>query len=483
MKKHFFSKYIILTVTLCLAAMILLASILLIYTRGFFVSLDEEKLETAAIHINQSITTMLELTQQDFDYLLEEKKELLTSALSALNTAETEIFITDATGKVVVSEGSIKTEDRIPSSAMTESTSKARAGEIFRTDLDGFFSKERVCRVVLLEKEFPDSHKQRVGAVFIFLQNSFAQNYLFGLIRSFLAVLIFMLCALSLSFYLFSRDLARPLGRLNSASEKFARGDFSARLSEEGAGELTPLFRAFNQMAESVEENEKLRQTFVSNVSHDLRTPLTTIGGFIQNMENGVIPPEKQGYYFGIINDEVARLSRLVQTLLETSRMTAGERKYDFSPMDLPELSRITLLSFENRILSKDLDVSFECDEEEILVMADRDAIQQVLYNLIDNAIKFTPEKGRLSLFVTLQGQKAIFCVENSGDGIPEEELKQLFDRFYKSDRSRGLDKKGMGLGLFIAKSVIDAHGEEIWVESREKEFTRFYFSLPLAEK
>ncbi len=480
MKKNLFSKYILLTISLCLAAFLLLVTILFLYTKQFFLSSDEEKLENAARNINQTITAMMELTEQDFDYLLTEEKNLLSSYISALNTKEVEIFITDAMGKVLVSSGSAAGE--IPSSAMTESSAMARAGEIFKSDLGGFFPRERMCRVVLLEKEFPDLHKQRVGAVFISLQDPYTESYLNGLIRSFLAASLFVLCMLLLSFYLVNRELARPLGLLNDAAEKFAHGDFSPRLPEKGGGELTPLLRAFNQMAESVEENEKIRQTFVSNVSHDLRTPLTTIGGFIQNMENGAIPPEKYGYYFKIINDEVARLSRLVQTLLETSRMTAGERKYDFAPMDLCELGRITLLSFENRILAKDLEVSFESSAESMHVLADRDAIQQVIYNLIDNAIKFTPEKGILSLSVTQRAAKAIFCVENSGDGIPGEELKQLFDRFYKSDRSRGLDKKGMGLGLFIAKSVIDAHGEEIWVESREKEFTRFFFSLPLTE-
>ncbi len=480
MKKHLFSKYILLTVSLCLAAFLLLVTILSLYTRQFFLSSDEERLEAAARNINQTITAMMDLTGQDFDYLLTEERELLSSCVFALNTDGMEVFITDAMGKVVVS---LQTNGKeIPSSAMTESSAKARAGEIFESSLDGFFAKERLCRVVLLEKEFQDLHKQRVGAVFISIQSPYTQSYLNGLIRSFLAASVLILSMLLISFYLINRELARPLGLLNDAAEKFAHGDFSPRLPETGGGEMTPLLRAFNQMAQSVEENEKIRQTFVSNVSHDLRTPLTTIGGFIQNMENGAIPPEKYNHYFKIINDEVARLSRLVQTLLETSRMTAGERKYDFSPMDLCELGRITLLSFENRLIAKDLEVSFGCEAESVFVLADRDAIQQVIYNLIDNAIKFTPEKGELSISVTKRGAKAIFCVQNSGDGIPGEELKQLFDRFYKSDRSRGLDKKGMGLGLFIAKSVIDAHGEEIWVESREREFTRFFFSLPLTE-
>ncbi len=483
MKKHLFSKYIALILSVCLVSFCLLVGLLALYSNRFFISLDEEKLETTARNINQDITAMMDLTEQDFDYLLEKEKQLLSSALAVQSVDGISLFITDATGKVVVSSSFLKEGTILPASVVSESTAKARQGEIFPTSLGGLFPEERMCRVVLLEKEFDDQHRQRVGAVFISLSYSLTTNYLTGLISSFFVASLFILGAVLLFFFLLTKAVVNPLKLLSDAAEKFARGDFSPRLPESAGGEMTPLFRAFNQMAQRVEENEKLRQTFVSNVSHDLRTPLTTIGGFIQNMASGVIPPEKQGHYFGIINDEVARLSRLVQTLLETSRMTAGERKYDFNPMDLCELGRITLLSFEERILSKDLEVSFACDEESVTVRADRDAIQQVIYNLIDNAIKFTPAKGDLSIAVTLQGSKALFCVQNSGEGIPEEELKQLFDRFYKSDRSRGLDKKGMGLGLFIAKSIIAAHGEEIWVESKVGNFTRFFFSLPLEEK
>ena len=300
MKKHYFSKYIVLTVSLCLAAFLILVMILSLYTRQFFLSVDEDRLETAAKNVNQTITAMMDLTQQDFNYLLVEEKELLSSCIFSLNTDGLEVFITDAMGKIVVSprwEG-----QEISSSAMTEASAKARAGEVFQSDLEGFFGEERTCRVVLLEKEFQDQHKQRVGAVFISIESPYTQSYMSGLIRSFLAASFLVLSMLLVSFYLINREFARPLRLLNDAAEKFAHGDFSPRLPEVGGGELTPLFRAFNQMAQSVEENEKIRQTFVSNVSHDLRTPLTTIGGFIQNMENGAIPQEKYGHYFKIIN-------------------------------------------------------------------------------------------------------------------------------------------------------------------------------------
>ncbi|MBQ3074528.1 MAG: HAMP domain-containing histidine kinase [Clostridia bacterium] len=481
MKKHLFSKYFAYLLLTCFLGFVFLIGFVSLYTMEFFSARQEEQLEQAAQNAGQSVSTMMELSQQDFNYLLTEKRELLFGLLAAQTTGGDNFFITDGQGKIVISRDGSTEGNSIPSSEFALCRTMAKESENFQTDLGGLLPEKKMCRVLLLEKEFEDGHKQSVGAIILLKQNGM-QSYLNGLLKSFLVAGALTVVMVLLSFHFMSRELVHPLQLLSEAAESFAKGDFTHRLPELEGGEMTPLLRAFNEMAQHVEENEKLRQTFVSNVSHDLRTPLTTIGGFIQNMESGAIPPEKQGHYYKIILDEVARLSRLVQTLLETSRMTAGERKYSFAPMDICELARITLLSFETRIDNKHLEVDFSCDRDSITVLADRDAIQQVIYNLLDNAIKFTPEKGLLSLGITLQRQKALFEVKNSGDGIPEEELRHLFDRFYKSDRSRGLDKGGMGLGLFIAKTITAAHGEEIWVESKVGEFTSFHFSLPLTD-
>ena len=482
MNKHLFYKYVWLLLGVCFLAFGALAGFLHLYTAKYFRAQREADRENAAQNVNQSVTTMMKLTQQDFRYLLEKEKELLFDTLYAQSGDQTDLFITDGQGTVVVSLSPEQEGKSLSPAVMTESTKMAREGDLFQTDLGGFFEEERLCRVLLLEKEYPDSHTQRVGAVFLSLPDD-GETYLSGLLFSFWVASCLVLFFLTLSFFFITRSLVRPLRLLSDAAASFAGGDFSPRLPEKEGGEMTPLFRAFNQMAQRVEENEKVRQTFVSNVSHDLRTPLTTIGGFIQNMAEGTIPPEKSGHYYQIILGEVNRLSRLVQRLLETSRLSAGEKKYDFAPMDLCELARQTLLSFETRLENKKMDVDFVSEEDSIFVLADRDAIWQVIYNLIDNAVKFTPDGGKISLRVSTQASKAIFCVENRGEDIPEEELKNLFDRFYKSDRSRSLDQTGLGLGLFIVKTILSAHGEEVWVESKKGEFTRFFFSLPLTAR
>lgn len=482
MKKRAFIPYFLF---FFLALTALLAGIFSFF-HGWSLRRAEEKresvLQDGARHIHQHITQMLSLTKQDFQYLLENESDLLYSMLEALRAGgETSLFITNDDGKVEVASFGAP-YGAIPSEIVQKGTELAREGKSFVSDLNGFFPEARLCHVVVLEKEYSESHRQRVGLVFLTLPtdsfNEEATPLLWVLFFSLFGVLVFFIF---LAFFLHRRMLL-PLGQLDEAAEAFAKGDFTKRLPEKESGSMTPLFLAYNQMAEKVEKNETIRQTFVSNVSHDLRTPLTTISGFVQNMLQGTIPADRLSHYYKIILDEVNRLSRLVQTLLETSRMSAGERKYSFAPMDLCELGRVTLLSFEKRLDEKNIEVMFFSEPEDIFVFADKDAIQQVVYNLLDNAIKFTPEAGRLSLEITQQDKKAFFAVTNSGEGIPEVELSHLFERFYKSDRSRGLDKKGMGLGLFIAKSVISAHGEEIWVESKEGSYTQFVFSLPLTK-
>ncbi len=479
MKTQRYTRYAILFFVLFFSLAAILGAFLSVSLKSYARQEKEEELESRARSIQQSITAMISLTQQDFQYLLDNESHLLYEMLaSQRGGGEVELFITDQTGTILISAPYSGSDD-VSFDEMTLATEKARADLSFESDLGGIYDKARLIRVVLLEKEFSDSRLQRVGAVFLSVPIQ-TQSPLLSNVRSGLLMGFFFLVLLTGACIIWiDREILRPLKWLDEAAESFAKGDFSKRLPEHG-GTITPLLRAYNEMAEKVEKNETLHQTFISNVSHDLRTPLTTIGGFVQNMMQGTIPPDRMDHYYRIILDEVNRLSRLVQTLLETSRMTAGERKYHFVPTDICELGRITLLSFEKRLEEKGIQVSFEATEDSMTVRADQDAICQVIYNLLDNAIKFTPEDGSLSIDITREEKKVFFAVTNSGDGIPEEEVAHLFDRFYKSDRSRGLDKKGMGLGLFIAKSIVSAHGEEIWVESEEKRYTRFIFSLSL---
>ncbi len=289
---------------------------------------------------------------------------------------------------------------------------------------------------------------------------------------------LWVMLAAFIAAYFITERIVHPLREMTKAASKMAKGDFSTRIMVAGKDEVAKLGIAFNEMAESLDSLEKMRNSFLANVSHDLRTPMTTISGFIDGITSGAIPPEKHEYYLGVISAEVHRLSRLVSQLLDISKLESGERKFSFTDFDVAELSRIILISFEQKIDEKKLDVEFNTDEDVMIVNADKDAIHQVIYNLCHNAIKFARPGGKFIISIGRTSSKKIrVSVFDEGETILKEEQKMVFDRFYKADASRGLDKSGVGLGLYISKTIIDAHGESIWVES-EDESCEFIFTL-----
>ena len=235
-------------------------------------------------------------------------------------------------------------------------------------------------------------------------------------------------------------------------------------------------------MAESLDNLEKMRNSFLASISHDLRTPMTTISGFIDGITSGAIPPERHEYYLGVISGEVHRLSRLVSQILDVSRLESGDRKFNFTDFDIAEVARLVLISFEQKIEDKRLDVMFDAECDEMYVKADKDAIYQVIYNLCHNAIKFSCEGGAFRIKIeSLRDKKIRFSVYDEGEIIAPDELSAVFDRFYKTDKSRGKDKNGVGLGLYICKTIIDAHGEEISVSSGDGG-TEFSFTMKTGE-
>ncbi|MBE6645289.1 MAG: HAMP domain-containing histidine kinase [Ruminococcaceae bacterium] len=288
-----------------------------------------------------------------------------------------------------------------------------------------------------------------------------------------------VLLAALIAVYFITERIIHPLKNMTSAAKQFAKGDFKTRVTVSGEDEVSALASAFNNMAESLENLEKMRNSFLASVSHDLRTPMTTISGFIDGITSGAIPPEKHEYYLGVISAEVHRLSRLVSQLLDVSRLESGDRKFNFTDFDVAEVCRIIIISFEQKIEDKKLDVEFNTESDSMFALADKDAIYQVLYNLCHNAIKFSSEGGMFKINLSRQSDSKIrISIFNEGQIIQKEEIPLIFERFYKSDKSRGLDKTGVGLGLYICKTIIDAHGEEIHVESGRDNGTEFSFTL-----
>ena len=325
------------------------------------------------------------------------------------------------------------------------------------------------------------SDGEQIGYVLVSAPMAQTKNFMLRSSTLFFYVAIAVLIVSMLAASFLSRMQVRPLGQMADAARRFGRGELSVRVEEspKNTSEINDLARAFNTMVDSLESSERRRQEFVANVSHELKTPMTTIGGYIDGMLDGTIPPEKQQHYMQIVSGEVRRLSRLVRNMLDISRLQAmGVEESRMTRFDLGELMSDVIITFEQKINGKGLNVDVELPDRPVWVKAERDGITQVVYNLLDNAIKFCPQGGKLGLFLALEGGKAKVTVQNSGPTIDPNELPLLFDRVHKADKSRSADREGWGLGLYIAKTIVGAYGGDIWATS-ENGITNFIFTLP----
>lgn len=291
---------------------------------------------------------------------------------------------------------------------------------------------------------------------------------------------VVMLLAIILSYYTSKRQ-SGPLLEMASAARRFAHGDFSARVADEGReDEIGELMESFNMMAESLEKSEQLRSEFIANLSHELKTPMTTISGFADGILDGTIPKDEQDKYLATISSETKRLSRLVRQMLQMSRIQSVDTPALLSrSFNLSEIIMRTLLTFEGKITQNGLDVDAQLPEESIIVRGDEDSITQVVYNLLDNAIKFSETGTAIGISLWKQGGKAYVSIKNHGETISPQEIPFIFDRFHKTDKSRSLDRDGVGLGLSIVKTILNNHNEDVSVTSRDG-ITEFIFTARL---
>ena len=278
-----------------------------------------------------------------------------------------------------------------------------------------------------------------------------------------------------------TRQQTKPINEMAAAAHRFARGDFSKRIEPTGRDdEIEYLAKAFNSMADYLERSETLRREFIANVSHELKTPMTTISGFADGILDGTVPSEKQSDYIQVISSETHRLSRLVMGMLDMSQFQATDPEELLKEsFDASEVIRLALLSLEQKITDRGLDVEVDLPEEPIVTRGSQDAITQVIYNLIDNAIKFSQEGSAIRIDIWKQEGRAHISVESKGETIPADELPLIFDRFHKTDHSRSSDRSGVGLGLYIVKTILDNHNEDIFVTSQDG-VTTFEFTLTI---
>lgn len=315
------------------------------------------------------------------------------------------------------------------------------------------------------------------GVVFTCVPAQSTEQLFLNLSRVFILMTLVVLLLTLLATIMVTHSTVRPLREIASAARKFAQGDFSARAKlPKRQDELYDMTIAINRMAEAMQNTEETRRGLIASVSHDLRTPMTTIAGFVDGILDGTIKPEKQEYYLRIISDEVKRLSRLANSLLTMSRLESGGE--DKTIFDSSEMVRRIIIGFEQQLKAKRIQLELDIPET-LPIKAEHDSFFQAVYNLVDNAVKFTPEDGSITIYLAEQTGKLQFNIVNTGSEIPKEKQKHIFDRFYKGDTSRNRNSTGSGLGLYITRTVVQRHGGDIYVRSEDGR-TEFCFTVPL---
>ncbi len=465
-KKSIFSQLFFYT-TIAIACSFIIMGVLMYGLLGNY--LAEYKKDDLSYVAESLADFTIKLAQRNPNYS-KENYQMNVDALSI--SSETIITVLNTNGKVIATTSGYENVNIRPefyNSVMQGNQMQhvGTLGGVFNTTtltvgVPIQFDEDSTFGGVFVSLAMPEIHRLRAGVLHIFL---------ISVSLVFLIVLVVV--------YSMSARITRPLKALNNASKAIANGHFDRRVALSEVNEIGELGDSFNKMAESIEHLEDMRSSFVANVSHDLRTPMTTISGFVGGILDGTIPPEKQNWYLSIVLDETKRLSRLVTDLLDLSKIEKGNFTLEIRELDINELLRLAIIKAEKRITEKDIHLTVNFQADNLRVMADKDNIQRVLTNLIDNAIKFTDDGGFMDISTGITDKnKAFVSIQNSGMGIDQEDLIHVFDRFYKSDKSRSLDKNGTGLGLYIVKNIIRAHGETIWAESEPGSYTRFTFTL-----
>ena len=352
-------------------------------------------------------------------------------------------------------------------------------GDVFTGVIDGLYQESRY----VVSRPILSTDNRLVSGIVIVSTPTAATNALMKRISNiFLSAAAAVVLIAVLAVSLFARQQSRPLRDLSRAAYAFGHGDLDARvrLSGDYSQEMEELALSFNNMASLLQKSEYQRQEFVANVSHELKTPMTTISGYVDGILDGTIPENRQEYYLQIVSDETKRLSRLVRSMLDISRLQdqpiPEEQKMHF---DLEEALGQVLITFEQKILAKELEVDVDLPGHPVFTFAGKDYVTQVIYNLIDNAVKFCPQGGTLGVRIKEAGRKAYVTISNNGETIPPEELPLVFDRFHKLDKARTRTKDSWGLGLYIVKTIVCSHGENISVASKNGK-TEFTFTMPL---
>ena len=466
--------------TFLTATVVLLAALLAV---GFFLRtlLNDYLTDSAFERLKKDAQVISELAAAYYDANNSlESMQFLINLDVAGEISEADSVICDSRGKILIcSENPLSCEHRDMMVSPDYLEKVLSTGGIQNTGIiQGLYEDSRYIFAA------PINHNgTSLGIVIVSRPVAASQAVLLKMTEIFIFLSVFVVLISVLVIGFFVKRQIHPLKDMANAARDFGHGDLDARVTihSDYPQEIEELALAFNNMASSLQKSEYQRQEFVANVSHELKTPMTTIGGYIDGVLDGTIPPERSRHYMQIVSDETKRLSRLVRSMLDISQLqTEGgipdEKKTRF---DLEECAGQALITFEQKILSKGVEVAVEMPEHPVFTFANEDYVTQVIYNLLDNAVKFCPAGGTMGLRIREGGSKACISIYNDGETIPPEELPLVFDRFHKIDKSRSQNRDGWGLGLYIVKTIVCSHGENVSVSSRNGR-TEFTFTMPI---
>ncbi len=470
-RRSLFLKYILVFFFCFIFSLAILGFVLMFFQSRYF---QDEKFQL----LERSAVRAATITAENYagnSYQAVDKQVLEMGYAFFASSVDAEIFLIDLNGKLLLGAGEgleFYTNKDITPDIITQ----VQAGG-YRSlgRLGNFFEDVRYVVGVPVVVE----NGATVGLMFASASASGFKELMSELSKMFLSGAVVVLFFAFIVIYVITFRLVRPLKDMLLATQSFAAGDFSKRVPVSGYDEIGQLAMAFNNMASTLATTETTRRSFIANVSHELKTPMTTIGGFLDGILDGTVPEEKRDQYLQVVSNEVKRLSRLVRSMLDTARIENGEMEVHPSLFDISEIIRQTVFSFEQVIEEKHIEVR-GLEYDKVMVCADLDLMYQVVYNLVENAVKFVNLNGYIEVHYQATGQAIYVAIRNSGTGIAKSEVPQLFERFYKSDKSRSLNKDGVGLGLHIVKSIVNYHKGEIVVRSVEGEYTEFEFSIPV---
>lgn len=480
-KSNIFVKYFLLFAAIFLIVLTVLGSSLMILVNAYSQNEKTKLLKENAQSVSGTVSSSMIMQDMNNRYSVE--KELICESLYIIsNSIDADVFVCDVEGNIILCK------ERAYSTPYFGEFTHCHQHDSFTID-DNL--RKRVYEAGLITGRLTVdgqtnyvvgstivSDDEVIGYTFAQTETG-VQSLVLAVIRIFLVSALACLILAFICIWHLTKKMVTPLQQMSAAAKQFAIGDFSYRVKVEGNDELADLGTAFNDMASALDKLESSRSNFVANVSHELKTPMTSIAGFIDGILDGTIPKEKEDYYLGIVSGEIRRLSRLVVAMLNMSKIESGEFEMKPNNYDISDQIIHILLTFEQKIEKKNIEIIGLEDLKPQYIVADPDMIYQVIYNIFDNAVKFTNENGYIKVTLEDLGDKIQISIKNSGSGIKADELSRVFERFYKVDKSRSLDAKGAGLGLYIVKTMVEMHSGRIYAKSEDENTAEFVFTLP----